>query len=316
MVTNSNQEYGLSDCASLPFVSVIVPVYNDFERLDRCLNALENQTYPNRLYEVIVVDNGSVSKMDKIVRRYNQAIITVETTPGSYAARNKGINTSKGEIIAFTDSDCIPLSDWIEKGVNGLLSTPNCGLLSGRIDLYFKSKNKMTAVEVYEKINAFPQKNRLEKYNFGVTANLFTFKNVLDDVGLFKSNLKSAGDIEWGKRVHLSGYKQIYSENTCVLHPARNSIRQISKKTKRVVGGIYDLNKKNKYKISDIISDLRKLLRTILGLGKRFILGQPPSEKFNGLKEKIQYMLVCAFIGFVKIYEKWKLSKGTTSARA
>ncbi len=299
-----------------PFVSVIVPVYNDLRNLKFCLDALEKQSYPKNSYEIIVVDNDSDKKIDKLVNQYRNTVLTHQMQPGSYAARNKGISFSKGEIIAFTDSDCIPFPDWIEKGVSKMLTITNCGLLSGKIKLFFKNKDKLTTVEVYEKINAFPQKTRIERYDFGVTANLFTFKTVIENIGLFNQKLKSGGDVEWGRRVKSAGYTQIYSEDTCVLHPARNSFKQIFRKTKRVVGGIWDLNQTEKYLFKDLVKDLKRLIGAIIGLIRRFIIGLPPSEKFRGGKQKIQYLIVYAFIGTVKVYEKIKISKGTSTKRA
>jgi len=99
---------------STPFVSVIIPVYNDPERLKTCLQALEEQTYPQSSYEVIVVDNGSDESIEPIVTEFNQAKAGYEPHPGSYAARNKGLSLARGEVIAFTDADCIPALDWIE----------------------------------------------------------------------------------------------------------------------------------------------------------------------------------------------------------
>ncbi|NJR32909.1 MAG: glycosyltransferase, partial [Chamaesiphon sp. CSU_1_12] len=68
------------------FVSVIIPVFNDAERLRLCLEALQNQTYPQNLYEVIVVDNGSNPDEDvkSVVAEFGQAIAAFEPTPGSY----------------------------------------------------------------------------------------------------------------------------------------------------------------------------------------------------------------------------------------
>ena len=115
-------------------VSVIIPVYNDGERLRSCLQALAQQTYPTDCYEVIVVDNGSDARanIQGIVQQFEGTISEFESTPGSYAARNKGISIAKGEIIAFTDADCIPTSNWIEKGVAHLQETVNCGLVGGK----------------------------------------------------------------------------------------------------------------------------------------------------------------------------------------
>ena len=145
-----------------PFVSVIIPVYNDTERLNKCLHLLQNQTYPQNRYEVIVVDNGSEENIESIVSNYTQARITDENRPGSYAARNKGISLARGEIIAFTDSDCLPELDWIQKGVANLLKNENCGLVGGKINLFFKDINQPKAVELYESIHEFQQKFYIE----------------------------------------------------------------------------------------------------------------------------------------------------------
>ena len=77
---------------STPFVSVIIPVYNDPIRLQTCLQALEDQTYPKSSYEVIVVDNGSDESIEPIVAEFSQAKATYKAQPGSYAASNKGIS--------------------------------------------------------------------------------------------------------------------------------------------------------------------------------------------------------------------------------
>ena len=98
----------------MPFVSVIIPVYNDADGLDKCLHSLDAQSYPRDLFEVVVVDNDSEIKIDKIVKKYKQSVLTHERKPGSYAARNRGISLAKGEIIGFTDSDCVPSKKWIE----------------------------------------------------------------------------------------------------------------------------------------------------------------------------------------------------------
>lgn len=85
------------------FVSVIIPHYNDQERLSLCLDALEQQSYPLKEFEIIVIDNGSSSELCFIRNLFPQVIFDKEEKPGSYAARNKGINLSKGNILAFLE---------------------------------------------------------------------------------------------------------------------------------------------------------------------------------------------------------------------
>lgn len=223
-----------------PLVSVIIPVYNDAVRLEFCLTALETQTYAN--YEVIVVDNGSTNReIERVCKQFELVTFSTEAKPGSYAARNKGLSLANGEIIAFTDSDCIPEPIWLEKGVERFLDTPHCGLVAGHIRVFPQSHDQPTAVELYEMFFAFPQQTYVEN-NFGATANVFTSKSVIAEVGLFNDSLKSGGDSEWGGRFAAKGFVLVYSHEACVWHPARRTFAELHKKARRTIGGLRDMD--------------------------------------------------------------------------
>ena len=176
------------------FVSVIIPVYNDSARLRLCLEALSKQTYSQALYEIIVVDNASEEDIQSIVGQFSLAKYACERQAGSYIARNQGLTVARGDVLAFTDSDCIPAIDWIEKGVDQLLSHPDCGLVAGKINMFFQNVDRPTAVELYEKIVLnFFQEKKIRDHQFGMTANIFTRRAVIDDVGGFDGTLKSGG---------------------------------------------------------------------------------------------------------------------------
>jgi glycosyltransferase involved in cell wall biosynthesis len=296
---------------------VIIPVFNDAARLKFCLAALETQSYPQSHYEVIVVDNGSDNDQDiqGVVAGFKQAIVTQELIPGSYAARNKGISLAKGEIIAFTDADCIPATDWIEKGVQHLLNTPNCGLVAGEIKVFFKNPERLTPVELFEKVTAFKQKEYLEKYKYGATANLFTFKSVIEDVGYFNNNLKSSGDLEWGVRVAAFNYQQVYAVDTCVAHPARYSFKQIYKRTTRIVGGSYDLQLNKNYSFLQRKKVLLKSLLEDLLPPLNFIIKVFKDFQLNGIGEKLRVSFVMLFIRYVSAWERIRLMLGGVSIR-
>ena len=187
-----------------PFVSVIIPVQNDSERLKFCIKALRDQTYSKDLYEVIVVDNNSDEDIKGALDEFNGVILAYEDSPGPAAVRNRGISLARGDILAFTDSDCIPHNDWIEKGVMSILGVPDCGMVAGRVEFVFRDPSKPTIYELYDSVVHFQQKLYIETRRFGVTANLFTFRRVIDDVGGFDSDaFKVAGceDVDWGWRV-------------------------------------------------------------------------------------------------------------------
>ncbi len=219
-----------------PFVSVIIPVFNDSARLKLCLEALEGQSYPAD-YEVVVVDNGSTENIEEVCRPFKHVIYAHESKPGSYAARNKGIAVAKAEIFAFTDGDCLPRQDWLEKGVGRLMSLSGCGLVGGKVEIFAKDAKNPTAVELYEIAFEFNQKRKVEKLNYSVTANLFTFRSIFTKVGLFNDNMKSLGDREWCNRAVAAGYPLVYADDVVIDHPARSSFSEMISRELRLTGG-------------------------------------------------------------------------------
>lgn len=228
--------------AAVPFVSVIIPVYNDIHRLKTCLAALEHQTYPSHRYEIIVIDNGSEDALDlaTLGDQPSHTVLLHEPTPGSYIARNRGLTVAKGDIIAFTDADCIPAADWLEKGVQHLQDSPQCGLVAGRIEMFVDDPTRITPAALYDQvILGFPQQEFLEYRQAGMTANVFTRRSVVQEVGSFRADLKSHGDLEWGARVYAAGYGQRYADDAKVSHPTRDSIQSLWTRNLRLTGGAY-----------------------------------------------------------------------------
>ncbi|PZD71785.1 Putative mycofactocin biosynthesis glycosyltransferase MftF [Acaryochloris thomasi RCC1774] len=210
----------------LAYVSVIVPVFNDIERLEKCLRALEEQTYPKHLYEVIVIDNNSDEDIECLVASFKHVKLSFEAKQGSYAARNKGISLSVGEIFSFTDSDCIPRPQWIEKGVEALESN-NADLVGGKVEFTFSSER--TAAEIYDSVTNMQIEKNIASRKISKTANLFVRKTVFSEIGLFPGNLKSGGDVIWTKRATDANFYLVYSSEACVLHPARKLVSMLRK---------------------------------------------------------------------------------------
>ncbi len=306
-----------------PFVSVIIPVFNDSQGLRRCLTALFNQSYSRERYEVIVADNGSSDDIEAAIREFDVVFVS-EKTPSSYAARNRGISVAKGEILAFTDADCIPASDWLEMGVKTLTAIENCGLVGGKIEVIFNNPLKPNIAEIYDQATAFPQKRFIEADNYAATANVFTFRKVIDQVGSFDGTLKSNGDRELGNRVFSAGFKLAYSDDVQVTHPARSSSLQILKKYRRLMGGQHDLAKKNHsypkaLLVKKIIYDLEMPIAQFVKILSGDSLGLPYSnvtpDKLN-TSERLELIHLILRIKFTSISERAKLLFGSTSQRA
>lgn len=219
-------------------VSVIIPVYNRAEALTKCLSALEMQSLPRSLFEVLVVDNGSSEDLSAIKIEFPLVKFLYEEMPGSYRARNTGVKEARGEILAFTDSDCIPQKDWLQAGLRAIESDSCCGLVGGEITI-FTSRKKISSPEAYDSLLYFDQRLFLKQYRFAATANMFTHKSIFEKVGGFDEKLKSGGDVIYGNQVADQGYSLLYSPQADVLHPAIQGWRKILQRERRRQGGWY-----------------------------------------------------------------------------
>ncbi|WP_448274523.1 glycosyltransferase [Nostoc sp. DSM 114160] len=104
-----------------PKVSVIVCAYNAERTMDSCLASLKELNYPN--YEVIVVNDGSSDRTLQITQRYDYVRLINQENKGLSVARNVGMTAATGEIVAYTDSDCMADPDWLTYLVAKFLSS-------------------------------------------------------------------------------------------------------------------------------------------------------------------------------------------------
>ena len=223
-----------------PRVSVVVPVYNDVARLRLCLEALARQSYPADRYDVLVVDNASTEDVTAAVPADARFRLLREERPGSYAARNTGLAATDAEVVAFTDSDCLPMDDWLEAGVGALTADTTVDAVGGRIELTFRSGRPVSPAEHFEAVGGFPQERYVREMSFAATANLFVRRAALDRVGSFDERLRSGGDVDFGKRLTGAGGRLVYDAAPVVQHPARHTWAQLRAKTVRVSRGVSD----------------------------------------------------------------------------
>lgn len=287
--------------------TVIIPVYNAEDFIHLCLDALMVQTYSD--FEIIVVDNGSQDRTCEIIEAYpNVKLYFQNDVKSSYAARNVGIKHTIGELFAFTDADCIPDPDWLEKGLFYLQSSEKIGLVGGNIQLFYKKGNHLSFAEIYEKHTAFQQQRYIEQYNFAATANMFTRRSVLNDIGFFNEELKSNGDKEWGQRVHNTNYQLVYAKDVVVKHPARYTLKELYSKRIRVIGGAEAL--RNKTGILSIID--YDLLDGII----------PPIKDVKSIltsniktTEKLIALIIVVSMNILSTFTRLKLRLGGTASR-
>lgn len=216
-----------------PSVSIIVPVLNREKSIGPCLQSLIELDYPD--FEIIIVDNGSVDNTRKIIANYPVKLL-YEKQIGAYLARNRGIDAARGEIIAFTDSDCVADKNWLRNLARNFRSN-NTGGVGGNL-LPFSPRTITEAFLALGRLRIYHSKrisqigkqgNRFLSHALG-SANMSFRKSVLVSVKGFNPRLPDFGgdyDLTW--RVKRAGYEIIYDPEALVHHHMRNSISKMLK---------------------------------------------------------------------------------------
>lgn len=293
------------------FISVIIPVYNDSPNLVRCLEALKAQTLDRSRFEIIVIDNGSSDNVGQVVSKYDSIELHHELRPGSYCARNKGILNSKGDILAFTDSDCIPDKNWLNSGLLSFADKADAGFVAGKLTFFPKNKDNLSAVEIWEMFHNYHSEDCVKLLHFGLTANLFVKRSVFDKVGLFNPDLRSAGDYEWGNRVYKHGLNIYYDEDVLVMHPSRGSLSQLVNKTRRLIGGQLDVGLISRnYCLKKVLIDIFPPVITMFR-----ILSSDDIKSLGRPGYKIKFFFISILMRYVGVYEMARLLLGARSTR-
>ena len=131
-------------------VSIIVPTYNRIDSLIETINSIEQNDYPRKKFEIIIVDDCSTDDTKKKIKKISKAYgnikyLKTEKNSGPAAARNLGIKHSKGEYIFFTDDDCIVPKNWIKSYLKIFKNNPSVGGIGGM--LMPKSHNFFSKIE-------------------------------------------------------------------------------------------------------------------------------------------------------------------------
>ncbi|HEX5333027.1 MAG TPA: glycosyltransferase family A protein [Cellulomonas sp.] len=294
-----------------PTVSVVVPVYNDVDRLRLCLSALAAQEYPRDKFEVVVVDNNSTDDLRPALPDDERFRLVAEQRRGSYAARNTGVSTATGTVLAFTDADCRPRPDWLSNAVARLEAADLPDAVGGAIHLVFRHGSAATTgPELYEVMHDFQQARYVAELSFAATANLVVRAASFHRVGDFDANLKSGGDLDWGNRLLASGGHLVYSDRAIVDHPSRPGWRDLGQKSLRVAIGLAD--KAGPTARAELLASARHEARTAASVWLRVWSRDRP----EGRSAKARYAAAFTFVRLVRCSVVLRRVATTGRARA
>jgi glycosyltransferase involved in cell wall biosynthesis len=201
----------------LPFVSIIVPVLNRREMLNDLLGSFAELQYPCDRFEVIVIDNGSIDGTWELLKRADSKLALRSYRNDNPArlpvvARDLGAARAKGEILAFTDSDCLVSPDWLDAAVACFQG--NVGIVQGKTMPFPNDRRPMLHHTM-----------RVTQKSYAETCNIFYRAEALARSGGFSRDLFMHGkrpvwgeDVDLAYRVKELGYEWVFCERAFVYH--------------------------------------------------------------------------------------------------
>jgi cellulose synthase/poly-beta-1,6-N-acetylglucosamine synthase-like glycosyltransferase len=242
----------MEDYKTSPSVTVVVPVRNGEQTIQLLLESLQKLEYDRNKVEVIVVDGNSTDKTQEIVKKYPVNLI-VEKKKGLNLARNIGIKCSNGEIIAFTDSDCIVPPNWITKIVENFKDpTVSCvGGSAKALDSDFISQYADNSI--VRLMPFFTKREELGKvkpfFRHPAGCNMAFRRKVAEEVGYFDENIQYGFDeVEFADRVCRAGYKMVLDPDVVVWHKHRSTLKEFLKQNFQYGKGSGLVFKRNRLK--------------------------------------------------------------------
>lgn len=204
---------------SKPLVSIIIPVYNSELTIGKCLTSVLDQTYTN--YEVIAVDDCSTDGSKEIIKDFKGKFAQMTTlfnpeNKGASITRNRGIEIAKKKYIAFLDSDCYPIPEWLSIGVQFMEKNIEVSAIMGSV-FYYK-RNLLSALLHITEFGGM-QRKKIRKLNRMGSLNVLIRNNVFSTIDKwFDPELRRSHDVELFFRIYQSGHRFLYYPEFKVYH--------------------------------------------------------------------------------------------------
>ena len=177
-------------------ISVIVNYHNGEKYLERCIKSIISQEYKN--FEIIAWDNASTDNSKKIIEKFKEAKIRYFRHPikeNLYKARNRAIEKSSGQLIAFLDSD-----DWWEE--NYLSSRekhfidPNIDFFYSNTNIFYEKKRKKKLYRNFSLPHGKIFSDLVKDYFIIISGTIFK-KELFEKYGKFNENYNILGDYDF-----------------------------------------------------------------------------------------------------------------------
>lgn len=214
----------LEECWS---VSLVIPTFNGASRIGSCLSSL--QEFAPKHLEIVVVDDGSTDNLPDVVAQFPRVRLITQTNAGPAAARNRGAIETSGEILLFTDDDCVPTSNWVDAmlrpfqesdvvGAKGVYRSTQKRLIARFVQTEYEDK--------YRIMQAHSQIDFIDTYSAGYRRDRFLEMDGYDT----SFPVACAEDVELSYRMSARGWKMKFAPDAVVYHTHPDTLSTYLKK--------------------------------------------------------------------------------------
>ncbi len=192
-------------------LSIIIPTYNSASLIERCLEALEQQTAPKSEFEVILVDDGSTDDTARVLQEYLQRTnlqlsVLHKPNEGPASARNFGVGAAQSDWIAFLDIDVVPIPEWVTRGLHLQRHHPTAAGFEG-----------CTEIGNQEKVTPFTHQTRNLTGGRYLACNLILRKQFCQFSSAYKIPFREDTDLAFS--ILESGHEIIFDSGLLAYHP-------------------------------------------------------------------------------------------------
>ncbi len=263
-----------------PLVSIIVPVKNEAKLLANFLKSVKQLNYPQEKIEVIIADGRSTDNTKAVAFKYGAKVVdNPKQTVGP--GRNIAYKIAKGELIAFSDADCLVDKDWLENslkyfsdskiaGVGGPNFTPKNEPAFAQAVGFFLSQAVFSAGSIHgrnlpyiKEVKSLPGCNAIYR------------KKVLDQVMPINESLLTCDDTEMNQKILDLGYRLLSVPDVFVWHYRRSTAKRLWRQMYRWAIGRLQLGKKRREAINLVHISVGFTIPILIALLIFFIFAQP-----------------------------------------
>jgi mycofactocin system glycosyltransferase len=213
-----------------PSISIIIPVKNRHQDIQECLMSLGSLDYPKDKVEIIVVNDGSTDSTAKVIQSFDIKAIHLPQSVGASACRNLAAREANGNLLGFTDSDCVPHPHWLRE-LTPYFDDERVGIVGGYVSNFYTR----SLLDQYEAVKSslnmglfsFRVENGKSSTAYVPSCNLIIRKRAFSETGGFQADLHVGEDVDLCWRTIKLGYHLLYVPRGEVKHKHRNDVRQM-----------------------------------------------------------------------------------------